>query len=273
MPVWFIGHSLEYHRRDIRARLRRCLTRMSAEIAAMQSLGRMSADSRFQSQIDQLAEADYFRHFVTSSLQQIQADRRAGVTQLVMTDLVLAVMEAAAPGGISPICGESTHRSTNADSILPIDSSIGLPPASRMSRSATNTISSSRIRARMRSRQTRSTGASGAQGQHLCRQPFARPGNFWPDRLLAAQKASKVTIALVSENSVKSIWFKSECITALELLNSGLARAPRPVLLDASEMPYGTNVVQGIGLTQGVTIDTVVDRLMEALAGISGEPA
>ena len=95
------------------------------------------------------------------------------------------------------------------------------------------------------------------------------PGDLWPDRLLVAQKASKVTIALVSENSVKSHWFKSECITAISLLNSGLPHALVPVLLDASEMPYGTNIVQGIALYNGVSLEAGIDKLMMALADVS----
>jgi hypothetical protein len=52
IPVWFIGHSSRYERRDVRAQLRRCLARMNAEVAALQMLGRMAADPNFQRHID-----------------------------------------------------------------------------------------------------------------------------------------------------------------------------------------------------------------------------
>jgi hypothetical protein len=92
-------------------------------------------------------------------------------------------------------------------------------------------------------------------------------GDYWPDQLLAAQKASRVTIALVSSHTVTSVWFKSEYVTGLTLMSSGLAHAVVPIFIDATEIPYGLNVVQGIRLTEGVTGE-VLDRLMAALGEV-----
>ena len=264
VPVWFVGHSFEYHRRDERARLRRCLSRMNAEIAALQTIGRMAGDGRFQALIDR-PEAGYFRHFVTSALQQIQADRRQGVAQTVMTDLVLSVMEAATPGDFANLRSVFSALDPRGQHLVDrflnrVDATARQEPLTYrydffLAHSSRDSAVTTAIHQALLARSAKVF----LDSQSL------EPGDIWPDRLLAEQKASRVTVALVSENSVKSPWFKSECVTAINLLGSGLAHGLVPVLLDGSEMPYGTNIVQSIALPKGRTIDHTVDALMTAL--------
>ncbi|MEO8137112.1 MAG: toll/interleukin-1 receptor domain-containing protein [Betaproteobacteria bacterium] len=268
IPVWFVGHSFEYHHRDVQARLRHCLTRMSAEIAALQVVGRMAADPAFQAVIDR-PEAAYFRHFVQSSLQQIQADRRAGVAQMLATDLALSVLESAAPGEFANLRRVFDALDKRGQHLLDrflnrVTATAGRDPVSYeydffLAHSSQDAQVTDALY----------QGLLARSATVFLDNRSLEPSVQWPDRLLGAQKASKVTIALISRNSIKSLWFKSECTTALNLLASGLPHTLVPVLLDTSEMPYGMNTVQGIALFKGVTVDAAIESLMRALSGVT----
>jgi hypothetical protein len=202
-------------------------------------------------------------------LQQIQADRREGLAQVAMTDLVIAAMEAASPGDFSnlrhvyhTLANRGRHFvdrfSRRVESVKEIEP-LTYKYDFFLAHSSKDVEITDAIRQGLEARKVRV----------FVDNRTLRPGQVWTDELLAAQKASKVTIALVSTSSVKSPWFKSECTTALELRTSGLAHALVPVLLDETEMPYGTNIVQGIKVGANTPPSAIVDGVMQALEDVN----
>ncbi len=271
VPVWFIGHSFPHHRRDVRARLRRCLTRMSAEIAALQVLGRMTTDPRFRVEIER-PDAAYFDHFVTSSMQQVLAARRAGVTQVVMTDLVLAALEAAEPGAFANL--RNLYGALGARGRHFADRLLNRVEAVKTTAPLTYRYDFFLAHSSADAAATKAVfdGLTARGAKVFLDNRMLEPGDFWTDQLQAAQKASRVTIALVSATAVKSLWFKSECTEALNLMNAGLSHQLVALFSDPDLLLYGMNVVQGIKLTDGIT-DVVLDALMQSLARVAERAA
>jgi hypothetical protein len=265
VPVWFIGHQLKHHGRDTRSRLRRCLTRINAEVAALQVVARMVSDPTFRAVIEQ-PQAQYFRHYVKSSIGGILADQRYGLSQMTLTDLVLWAMETAAPGEFTNLRSlfgtlDQSARHVSERFLNRVDANSGADPLVLeydffLAHSSKDKDISESLSALLRAKSAK---------VYLDSESL-EPGDIWPDALQAAQKRSRITLALVSAHSVKSHWFKSECVTAIELANSGRKHLLVPIMLDASEMPYGTNIVQGIALYAGVTHDEAVDKLVKKLA-------
>jgi hypothetical protein len=225
----------------------------------------MVSEPTFRAVIEQ-PQAQYFRHYVKSSIGGILADPRYGLSQMTLTDLVLWAMETAAPGEFTNLRSlfgtlDKSARHISERFLNRVDANSGADPLVLeydffLAHSSKDKEISESLYALLRAKSARVYLDS----------KLLEPGDIWPDELQAAQKRSRITLALVSAHSVKSHWFKSECVTAIELANSGRKHLLVPIMLDASEMPYGTNIVQGIPLYTGVTHDEAVEKLVKKLA-------
>lgn len=98
------------------------------------------------------------------------------------------------------------------------------------------------------------------------------PGDLWDDVIPAAQKASRVTAVLVSDNLMQAYYAREETVVGIKL-----SRAEEqihrvvPIFLDGDvpdEMPYGLNRAVGMSLAIAGGWSKVVRRIQHLLAAL-----
>lgn len=91
-------------------------------------------------------------------------------------------------------------------------------------------------------------------------------GDDWDVVLSTEQRASMVTVVLISSKTPKAYYQREEIASAIELARKGDFHRVVPVYLDADAIesaivPYGLKLKHGITLAKGITVDDVAQEL------------
>ena len=105
-------------------------------------------------------------------------------------------------------------------------------------------------------------------------------GDDWDVVLPTEQRASLVTVVLISSKTPKAYYQREEIASAIELARKGDSHRVVPVYLDAdavesASVPYGLKLKHGITLAKGITVDDVaqeLDHLRSKLSAIKSLP-
>jgi hypothetical protein len=86
-----------------------------------------------------------------------------------------------------------------------------------------------------------------------------RPGDRWDHEIATAQRASRVTVILISKHAATAWYLGDEIVSAIELHRAApAAHRLVPVLLEAGvSLPYGLHHVQAINAASGGGLDLV----------------
>ena len=93
-------------------------------------------------------------------------------------------------------------------------------------------------------------------------------GDDWDIALPTEQRASLITVVLISSKTHKAYYQREEIAAALELARKGERHRVVPVYLDANaidsaNVPYGLKLKHGITLAKDITVDHVTQTLCE----------
>jgi len=99
------------------------------------------------------------------------------------------------------------------------------------------------------------------------------PGDDWDVELARAQRASRITVVLVSAQTDAAFYHREEIATALALSRSDPeSHRVVPIVLPGwsdDRMPYGLRVKHRLSLQGSGSIDAVVDQLLDLLLQIA----
>lgn len=100
-------------------------------------------------------------------------------------------------------------------------------------------------------------------------------GEFWPGRLVIAQRHSRITLALVADRSTSSAYFAHEIVRAINYAQETDDHQLIPVFIDGpvhryQNDAYGLLAIQGIVMNAGDTVEMLASRILNYLRMQSG---